>query len=268
MRIKIAVLLSIAALASAFLRAEAAFIGSAPSVMEVFVEPGKAVSGEFTVTNPDEERKTVEIEIQNYWKQQTGQEGLDPAKWLKLDIVKEFKLGPKESRVIKYKIRLPVGFCGEAMAMIFFNTDAPGGAMNMQLRHGIPIYALVKKMEDIKIETTGVDIRKAESAGGNKIAFGINMKNTGKIHVRPKGSVKIIKDGALVKEIPMEYGYPLFPNAQYRYAGKYAAENIEPGNYSAVFSMDCGFLNSSGVPLEESVDFVVSESGDVVTARR
>jgi hypothetical protein len=259
-------LLSIFGVAAAATFAHAAFVGTLPSVMELFVTPGKVMTGEISVSNPDTEPMKVSMEVQEGWAERTGSTGCPPKKWLKINPSKSFVLKPQEVKKVRYKIKLPRECPPESMAIIFFNVDSAatqGGPLNMQMRHGVSIYAMVRSSSDPEILIKNIKSSLSEKTVPSPLSFSITLANKDKIHIRPRSRVSVSREGKQLAEIELDFGYPLYPNNEYVYSGKTAAVDWVPGRYTASIATECGWTYEHGKVISKQLDFIITDLKEV-----
>jgi hypothetical protein len=171
---------------------------------------------------------------------------------------------------VHYRVKLPKGSVGESMAVVFFNVDssmAKGGPMNMQMRHGVSIYAMVKDTAAPDIRIKSLKTTLTGNTTSSPLSFSLTLENKDRIHVRPRNKVYLSIDGKQATEIELDYGYPLYPNSEYTYSGKTAAGGWPPGKYSAVVQTECGWTYEHGNIIEKKYDFILNGSTEVQIVR-
>lgn len=246
--------------------APAAFVGTMPSVMELFVTPGKAVTGEISVSNPSGQPMKVMMEVQEGWQERTGKAGVPPAKWLTLSPNKNFTLKPQEIRKVRYKVKLPKGSAGESMAIVFFNVDSAateGGPLNMQMRHGVSIYAMVRGTSTPEIAIKQLKPSFSDNSGTPSITFALTLENKGNIHIRPRNRVTLALGGNQVASAELDYGYPLYPNNEYKYTGRTSTGTWAPGEYTATVETECGWTYEKGAVISRQFNFTITDNREV-----
>jgi len=235
-------------------------IGVEPTVTEISVPPGGRTRGTFSVVNDGDESVEVVVQPEN-WPRKRG--AMDVRSWLEIK-PERFKLGPKGTKTVKYKVTVPEDAKGELMSMVFFATTAPAGkALNIRTRFGVALYVMVKGTEVLGGEVSELKVKK----DGGKIHFMAFVENRGNVHFRPRGKV-VIEDGEGKKldEVEIQYGWPVFPGDKHLYDGYWEPEEILPGNYRARAIFNYGDIYSDlDEQFEKDISFEVTDKGEIVT---
>ena len=235
-------------------------IGVEPTVTEISIPPGGKAKGIFTVVNDGDESVQVVVQPENWLRKK---EAMDVGSWLEVK-PEEFQLGPKGTKTVKYKVRVPKETEGELMSMVFFATTAPAGrAVNIMTRFGVALYVMVKGTEVLGGEVSELKVKK----DGGKIHFMAFVENRGNVHFRPRGKV-IIEDrkGEKLDEVEIQYGWPVFPGDKHLYDGYWEPEEILPGSYRAIAIFNYGDIYSDlDEQFEKDISFEVTDKGEVVT---
>ena len=237
-------------------------IGVEPTVIEIGVSPGGKAKGIFTVVNDGSESVQVVVQPETWPRKK---EAMDVGSWLTIK-PEEFKLGPKGTGKVKYKVTVPEDVKGELMSMVFFATTAPAGrAVNIMTRFGVALYVMVKGTEVLGGEVSELKVKK----DGGKIHFMAFVENRGNVHFRPRGKV-VIEDGGGKKldEVEIQYGWPVFPGDKHLYDGYWEPEEILLGRYRAIAIFNYGDIYSKlDKQFEKDISFEVTDKGEIVTTR-
>lgn len=218
------------------------FLDVTPGFLEVSAEPGRTIRGNFKVRNPRADTVFVSIEVKDGWMEQRGVASpVPPEEWLRLKIPKKLILHSDGSKTIPYRIVVPQNLAGEAMALIFFSVHAAptaGQPMNIQLRHGIPIYLSAKGTE--RAELSVVDVLASVPRGGG-LETAITLYCDGNTHVRPRGDLRITDTfNQEVEALSLDYGAPVFPGGRGKYYARAHRTDWAPGDYKALLTVTYG----------------------------
>ena len=238
------------------------FISVTPSIIERTLSASRALKGKIVLQNPKPVTVMVTPEIQDWWTERTGLQIPPAREWLTLSKTKPIKMGPLEKATVKYELKFPKGFSGELMAMIFFNmktneTGSNGGPIRVELRHGIPIYAATEGFHETQAEIEKVSAQFDGGVSTGPIEFMVSVKNTGKVHFRPKGYVTV-KGADFKDESELDWGWPLLPQGKHSYFGKTKKTNWEPGRYETLLKLDIGQPFYANLYKEKTVALEIS----------
>jgi hypothetical protein len=247
------------------------FLNVDPPVHELSLKPGERVKSKFQLSNKSSESVSVSVEVSEWWTQQTGLPGLEIEKWLKVKAVKPFFLKPDESRSFPFSVRLPKDWQGgETMAMVFFTTDPlPGqsGAVSFRFRHGVPIYVFSEGKGQANLVLESLGGRFLQGPLNSPIEFAAFLRNSGNIHVRPRGSLILLNgdqgNEGQVEEARFFWGTPTYPNGREPYFAKSSRESWLPGDYRAKVVFNYGIPGKESQVLEEAFSFQVEPDGDI-----
>jgi hypothetical protein len=170
-----------------------------------------------------------------------------------------------KKKKIEYKISLTAGTTGEVAAMIFFQTMPVKKTTGniIATRNGVSLYVVAAGSanvdglaKDIESHFTGTPLKSA-------ISFSALIKNTGDIHVRPKGTVSIFSKGVLVESAKLEYGWPIFPGQEHRFNALTEKKEWESGRYTVVVRADYGKPFSDDVIVQSATDITIDADGKI-----
>ena len=206
-----------------------------PSRVEALVPPEKGFEEKFFIKNIGDEPTEANI----HWTDRTNNPLIKD--WLVLSANK-ISLQPGEEKEVTYKVNIPKDASGEYDAW-FVVSDTKGPKVQMgasiAVRTSIPIYVIVKGTEkyDFEVQTANVWIKPTFSS------FNVVLRNTGNVHIRPTGQVKISSlDSSQVYEIPFnEVNWGIIEGQDHEYINKLPDGKILPdGNYKAEFTIKVG----------------------------
>jgi len=209
-----------------------------PSRVEALVPASKGFEEKFFIKNIGDQPTKVNI----HWTDRTKNPLIKD--WLVLPD-KQISIQPGEEKEVAYKVNIPKDAAGEYNAW-FVVSDAKGPEIKMgasiAVRTSIPIYIIVKGTEkyDFEIQNFNAWIKPSFSS------FNIILRNTGNVHIRPTGKVKISAlDSTQVYEMPFnEVGWGIIEGQNHEYVTKLPDEKILPdGKYKAEFTVKAGTDN-------------------------
>jgi len=226
----------------ASLRSAYAFSVS-PARVEISLSAGGNYEGSFTVTNTEEEPILlgVTLEDRSVGTSEPGR-GRAALEWLEIS-PKALEMLPGETETVKYVINVPEASQGECLARISFTkTPAPGNAMiGVQSVMSFSIYVIIEGTESIM-----GDISRLYIFNTDPLELRVTMKNTGNIHIRPKGKVVLVKEDWFWKRAEEElvlplnkYEFPIYPFSERTLKIK-SKEKLLPGKYKAIMNMEFG----------------------------
>ncbi len=227
-----------------------AFVRVSPPIVEIYAAPGESVSGRLNVSNNKNYTMSVNMEVKDWWNENTGLPAPNCSEWLRFKAKQGMKLNPGQEKSVKYRVDVPKNAQGEMMAMIFFNIEStrdPSGnptVRTIEMRHGIPIYVIVKGTEKISAlrENIGASFERNVSSG--PIEFSITFKNAGNVHIRPAGSVSILKEGSVLDTFSLASGWPILPSQKHPYYATSSKSGWPAGEYQAAFNLSAGTQES------------------------
>ncbi|OGS19242.1 MAG: hypothetical protein A2219_08685 [Elusimicrobia bacterium RIFOXYA2_FULL_50_26] len=252
--------------AGMFLSGANAFVSVSPTVVELTMKSGDKASGTFVVVNTKSEKAEVTIEIKEWWNNQTRLPGLSPEEWLTIRSKNKFKLGAGKSRRIRYDVKTPAGFEGEAAAMIFFSIEGAqnAGGMNLQLRHGIPIYVIARGNDGMKASVKDCNVYFVQSSTSSMLEFSVDLENNGNVHIRPGGSISIYSGQKHIDTAALEWGWPVYPTRSHIYNARVPAESWAAGVYTANLEVENVTMNGEKTALgSKTIQFRIVEDGKI-----
>ena len=213
-----------------------------PTITQLNLSPGEERSDSFLVSNYEGKQTSIEIEIEDLFKQPTEDKSIDVNSWIEVES-RIFNICPGETKKIGYKVKTPAGYAGELRFSVFFATqDRAIGNVGIRKRFGVAIYVAIKGTEIVKAEISDISISEIKSsAHGKDIGFSVIVQNKSNVHIRPQGKV-LIKDNEdnVVKELLLPYGFPIMPNSTHPYYVAYENCDLLPGRYKAIALIQYG----------------------------
>ncbi len=239
-----------------------------PVVLEELVEPGQSFSRQLKISNESETSRTFFAYLRDFNAEgESGQARLLPpgtergytiASWI--DITNEgIEFGPGEERIINYVIRVPedIGPGGYRGAILMgtepprLQVDSEDKGAGMSIAQQTASLILLQVKGDVDEEASIREFNSDEDYYSTpfNVDFLIRIENTGNVHVKPRGAIKI--DNMFGKEVAVlrvnEKGGNILPGSvrkfsDIRWEGKNAI-----GKYTATLGLSYGTdVNSGG----------------------
>ncbi len=235
--------------------AESISYSVSPSKIEGSVPAGKHYENVFTVKNPSKDTITINVIFL--------EKTINPLdkNWFKLE-KDHVDVPPGESSEIKYSISIPEGSEGEYNARVIFSKEPTAKVMGISMRYNFPIYIAVSGTEKYDFNIDNVSITNKDN-----IEIVIDMTNTGNIHIRPKGTIKIISKDSEHLMIFNRRNWAIIPNEKYRYTDKFKVPLTLPdGDYIAKIEITAGseekpktWSNQIDFRIKDSVATIISD---------
>jgi len=219
--------------------AQAAYaLNVSPTRIEIVVAPSGGYENVLTVSNTQKGTLGITLRIEDWCTARAVPEAANTAAhlpWLQVE-PKEFELGEAEAREVSFKVAMPSAVKGELSAMIFVEArprDIAKGAVAVNTSIGIPIYVTAKGTQRYGAEVE--DLRATRSA---PLELAVIIKNTGNVHIRPKGTILIRNRwGRCVAQTALnEYNYPVLPFSS-RVIEVKTKDRLKRGDYKAEVRM-------------------------------
>lgn len=232
--------------------AESISYSVSPSKIEGSVPAGKHYENVFTVKNPSEHAITINVMFL--------ERTINPLdkNWFKLE-KDHVDVPAGESSEIKYSITIPEGSEGEYNARVIFSKEPAAKVMGISMRYNFPVYIAVSGTEkyDFNIENVSITNKK-------NTEISIDMTNTGNIHIRPKGTIKIVSKDSEYSMIFNKRNWAIIPNEKYRYTNKFKAPLTLPdGDYIAKIKITAGTEEKLKTWSDE-INFTINDSAAII----
>lgn len=233
-----------------------------PAKLELKAPEGKTYNGVLTIVNHKNYDMDIILSSSSYRYVFTKNTIFpdDKAKlpscqnWIKFEQDK-YEVGPGESLRVNYSIIVPEKIGGEYLASILVDEkevstpeitqkpkkqDMPAGRVKIAVtqRLTIPVYLIIEGTEKLAAEIKDFKLIK-DNQEQNIVEFQAKLKNTGNIHIRPKGNLIIMNSkGKIVKNISSGEILPIFSG--YAQIIPLWWKDPSPGEYTAVITIDLG----------------------------
>lgn len=226
-----------------------------PVKNEIFLNGNEEHNSFYTVENDFDSPVDINITAKNMDNSCENTDS-DIKHWLTVS-ENTIKLKPNEKREIQYSVKsgnLKGSVCG-----VLSFTAKSSELKGINFVTSVPVYMTVNGTQIIKfsVDNVGLAALKNQSANGNDaIAVNYSIKNNGNVHVRPKGSIKILRGKKTVFEQDIYEQSTVYANATRDFT-----ENIDTlpkGSYTINLIIDTFDIKS-----EKNIKFKVSKSGDI-----
>ncbi|MFC2091905.1 hypothetical protein ACFLTD_03945 [Elusimicrobiota bacterium] len=214
----------------------AATFGLNKAVVEVSVKQYQVHVGTIYAINMSAKDMEAEIQLEN-WLKREGYDNelskIEPAAWLKFKPA-EFELPAKSNKPINYIIEIPEGLEGELIAMAYFAPKIKASSVSLGRRIGIAVYASAKEKQQVSCKINLIYINKQKGYSFIQLV----VENTGNVHVRPEGTVEVLRAGKKVDSLAIEKGMPVYPGKTEVFSKK--LNELKPGKYTVQAQMNYG----------------------------
>lgn len=231
-----------------------------PSRAEFTVVPNKKYVSKYAIINNDTKPAKAQVFVE---KDKIFERSGDATPWIKISPA-IITIPANSSRTVNCVVQVPDGLKGEYTASLVFRSVSATkiDVLNVNTQISLVAYVIIKDTEVVDGEISGVEIAKVDPLKVN-----VKLKNTGNIHVRPTGEVKIFgfSEGAENNEdeaanLMLNYDeLPLFPDAEGTIYTKDTKISLEPGKYKAHIKLEF----TPDFILEKEVNFTVTGEKNV-----
>ncbi len=216
-----------------------------PTVTEMSVAQGKTVEGIYTVINTGTDEMIVTIKpvdwLEKYLKQEST---ADVNTWLSFDKT-EFSVSPGEMKKIKYTVTVPYKLMEEQVAQVYFAFRNKEQAEMFKTRLGVIFYLGIKGKEHLEASVDKVQINTSGNEDGtyNIRTAAVTIKNSGNVHIRPFGVVRVRKNHEEVARVEIKSGKGIYAGKTDIVYGIGEDIKLTPGTYEAEAEIDCGMYD-------------------------
>ncbi len=172
-----------------------------PAKLEISGDPGQTVSGEFKITNEQQETKTFYASFENF--ESSGETGVPSfigangglATWIRTE--SKVTLNPGESKAIPFSVVIPKNTePGGYFAAVFWGTQPPSAQGGKQVVIGAKLGILVLLRVSGQVKEAGGLLGFSAESGQRffsmlPVAFSYRFNNTGGDRIVPSGDVAI-----------------------------------------------------------------------------
>jgi hypothetical protein len=207
-----------------------------PSYFEISLAPGESVTKEIYLENPSGKAMTLVVNMNDFMNSKANK-NVGNDQWLTLK-EKEVTIPRKSKKLLKLQITAPKGMTGEVSAKIGF-MEKPTAESTVHTRMLVFVYLISLNGSTIGAEMNSFDAvwNKDKSLG-----FKIGIKNSGNIHIRPKGSLEVY-DAAnkIIKVLKLPEIMPLFEDQEGFLMNEESIKSIPDGTYPMKLSITFGY---------------------------
>lgn len=228
----------------------AAALSVTPNVVELRAPVGDAVTGAFEVVNETAAPVRVQMELEPL----LGSGPL-PDGWLQVT-PHAFELAPGATTEVRYAVSVPEQQSGELSAMVVFAQEPSGG---LQVRFGSALYVSVRGTERLAatLEPMMMD-------GGAETVVRVPVTNTGNVHCRPDGRVRLSRGPTTVSESTLSMGMPALPGRTEGFRVALPGGPFAPGAYQLSVDLACHATGLTPLVLTASQSGRVDANGSWV----
>lgn len=225
-----------------------------PAVINVVATDDAFCESTYSVFNAADSEAVVKVYVEDWKNCSQNSSDVTASKWLILPKA-EFKIKPKATVEVPFRIETFNGMVGSVSAMVVFSSNK-SGMINMTMK--VPVYIIIEGTEivDFKIDSLKI----SESQTGN-IVVSFTIKNNGNVHIRHTCGVKVYdtETGDVVKKIEMDESFPTYCESSRDFSVNVATKDeLKKGSYVAVFE-----VRALGRFVNKSVWFDVLKDGKV-----
>lgn len=183
-----------------------ATISVSPTLYELQVPRGQSYTDAIRVMNVGKEAITIKVYLSDFDFQANGNIGFPDAGTGKYSLADYLRLNPtsldlepSEEKIVRFTITMPQDLEGEYQGILFFQTQPKGvkspvrgKQVMVSTRIGAGIYAAAKHTAAYSSEISAIFFKQAPDLDNSTFHYALIYHNTGNIHLRPTGKVKII----------------------------------------------------------------------------
>jgi hypothetical protein len=207
-----------------------------PSFFEVSLMPGESSSKVIYLENPSDKPVTLVIGLSSFMNSKANIK-VACDQWLTFKD-REVTVPPKSKKLLPLQIMAPKGMAGEVSAKIGF-MEKPSGESMVHIRMPVYVYLISLNGSSIGMDLTSFD---AVTNKDKSLGFKIGIKNSGNVHIRPKGSLKVTGTGdRLIKSLPLPEVMPLFEDQEGFLLSDGTVSNLPDGIYSMKLFIALGY---------------------------
>lgn len=231
-----------------------------PPSQEVEVDPGQTISIKSTIRNKGTNSLPIKARLEDFTA--VGNEGqveltesspYSIKSWGKLN-PQTFELGPGESKDVTATVTIPKDAAGGRYGSFVFGVEGEKKAGSAAIAQEIASLFLVRISGPVDEKLTLLEFKSPTFSEFGPIPFGIKVKNTGNVHVKPYGLINVTDMfGRKVQDV-IVYETNVFPGAE-RILSANLDKTFLIGKYNATAIVYYGSENSD--TLTSSLTFYV-----------
>ncbi len=225
-----------------------------PSYTEISLYPGEEKRGTLYLENTGKKPVKLICVIKDF-KNSGINRKLSWKKWLIPEFsLKKIFLKPGEKKLLHYKVIAPEKFKGEVSAKVSFIQLPCKEGTSINLKLSVVIYLISRKNSYIGAEIKNITITNLK----NNSRFSFVITNTGNIHLRPNGVIKILKNKKSIASINVQKQFPLFEGKRLRVTRK--VPSLSDGIYQMNINLNSGYKD---IPLIQKKIYFKIKKGKI-----
>lgn len=218
-----------------------------PTRIETKANPGEVITNYFMFENKNKEEINVTMFFKDWYKLKENKD-ISASEYLKVE-PKEFTVLPSEKKIIRCIAKVPQKAVGELVSMIYFCYKERKETI-LNTRFGVSLYIAIEGTIKKQGKINNFKVMKHKNNKDINYIFSIEIENTGNVHLRPSGIIKIRnKYDKPVKTVEIKYGWPVYPGQKYKYTGVWTVKEELNGKFKAEFVIKD--LKEDGVVTQE-----------------
>jgi uncharacterized membrane protein len=224
-----------------------------PSRTEISIPPDQSCEAKFIVTNEFNVPADIKVEAKNWFLLPDDQD-VNISSWVTV-LDNDLRLQPGESKEVRYQVKLSSNASGVRTAMVSFipQTEEDQGLV---LMISAAVFVTAAGTEKVNWDISDVKIEAAQ----DRIQVSGQVRNSGNVHLRPEGKVKIISKNKEVALLEFLEGRPVYPGKERSIvASSDGPVTLAPGKYTAIVT-----VKGAGEEKKSKIGFKVDRSGKII----
>jgi hypothetical protein len=223
-----------------------------PARQEITLKPGGSFTGSYRVTNDLGKTTGIGVETRYWYVSKEEEENVKVADWLTVT-PSSFTFKPGESVDVRYTVKMSTFVTGTRVVMVTF---VPEGQEGVTLVVSVSLYVTIQGTQKIEWDFGNFTLTSYQGTA----QFSTIVKNTGNVHVRPSGYVKVIKKKK-EQVLNILEGRPVYPGQTRQVIAQGKLKEIFPkrGKYKVKISLTSGDMTK-----EKTYDVQIKKTGEVI----
>ncbi|MFC1500932.1 hypothetical protein ACFL58_00585 [Elusimicrobiota bacterium] len=198
-----------------------------PSRTEITLKPGESFNGFYVVKNDYNTPIDVVVSAKN-WFMLPDNKDVEVKDWLNISN-KTVHLEPGQSSEVPFEVNISSGMEGVLVGMFSF-TPKTKIKQNITMVVSVSVFATVSGTEKIAWGVTDIKFEK------DKLQVSAEIGNSGNIHVRPQGFVKIMKKNKEIAKFEFIEGRPVYPGSERVIVARHD-QGLKKGKYDVLVNI-------------------------------
>lgn len=223
-----------------------------PARSEITLEQNSSYDAAYTVKNGFDKTVKIDISVKN-WNNSIENRSVAATDWLIVSD-KSIVLEPEESKTINYSVKSG-DLKGSLSGMISFTVKSPDYS-GINLMTSVPVYMMISGTQNVSFDIEKIELKNIGVNNSMNVTF--SVKNTGNVHIRLTGHIKILKekDKDIISESKISELSPVYPDMSRQFFD--AVKIPQKGKYILNIS-----LNAYGMIVEKNIQIRVNKYGDI-----